>query len=59
MFTMGPTQCLVLAPQDWHVMSEFSTNAILLALSNESYDVADYIDEPYPTGRYARQSVEP
>jgi hypothetical protein len=55
----SPTQCLMLEPQDWHVMSGFSADAILLALSNEPYDMADYVDEPYPTGRYARQSVEP
>jgi tellurite resistance-related uncharacterized protein len=54
-----PAQCLVLQPEDWHVMSAFSKEAILLVLSNEPYDAADYIDEPYPTGRYARQSVEP
>jgi hypothetical protein len=49
----NPTTCLVLEPADWHVMDSFSADAVLLVLSNEPYSVADYIDEPYPTGRYA------
>ena len=52
-----PDACLVLAPTDWHVMNQFSADAVLLVLSNEPYDVADYIDESYPTGRYAGQAV--
>lgn len=42
-----PSQCLILEPQDWHIMDSFSKDAILLVLSNEYYDQADYIDEPY------------
>lgn len=42
-----PTSCLILEPKDWHIMDSFSENAILLVLSNEYYDQADYIDEPY------------
>jgi dTDP-4-dehydrorhamnose 3,5-epimerase-like enzyme len=52
-----PKKCLILEPSDWHVMSQFSADAVLLVLSNEPYDQADYIDEPYPTGRYASQAV--
>lgn len=48
-----PTKCLILEPADWHVMNQFSADAVLLVLSNEPYRLADYIDEPYPTGRYA------
>ncbi len=52
--TLGhPASCLVLEPADWHVMDQFSANAVLLVLSNEAYDQADYIDTPYPTGQYA------
>lgn len=47
----NPQQCLILEPRDWHIMSDFTENAILLVLSNEIYDKADYIYEPYPDVR--------
>lgn len=53
----SPDKCLVLAPNDWHVMHQFSADAVLLVLSNEPYDITDYIDEPYPTGRYAHSAA--
>ncbi|MBE9466330.1 sugar 3,4-ketoisomerase [Dyadobacter subterraneus] len=43
----NPASCLVLEPKDWHIMDSFSKDSILLVLSNEYYDRADYIDEPY------------
>ena len=43
-----PTTCLILEPRDWHTMEDFSDDAILLVLSNEYYDLHDYIDAPYP-----------
>ncbi|CAG5008259.1 TDP-4-oxo-6-deoxy-alpha-D-glucose-3, 4-oxoisomerase [Dyadobacter sp. CECT 9275] len=43
----NPASCLILEPKDWHVMDCFTEDAILLVLSNEYYDVEDYIDEPY------------
>lgn len=43
----NPASCLILEPKDWHIMDSFSDDAILLVLSNEYYDQADYIDEPY------------
>lgn len=43
----NPSSCLILEPKDWHTMDSFSSDAILLVLSNECYDLADYIDEPY------------
>ena len=43
----NPISCLILEPKDWHIMDSFSEDAILLVLSNEYYDIADYIDEPY------------
>lgn len=43
-----PDQCLILEPQDWHTMDQFSDDAILLVLANELYDKEDYIYEPYP-----------
>ena len=57
-YTLGtPNSCLVLEPTDWHVMDQFSANAILLVLSNEPYSQADYIDTPYATGQYAAESA--
>ncbi|KAA0990135.1 sugar 3,4-ketoisomerase [Dyadobacter aurulentus] len=47
-FTLNsPDSCLILEPKDWHTMDMFSSDAMLLVLSNEYYDKADYIDEPY------------
>ncbi|MFN8369222.1 MAG: WxcM-like domain-containing protein [Bacteriovoracaceae bacterium] len=34
--------------QDWHEMVNFSSDAVLLVLAEEYYDVNDYIDEKYP-----------
>lgn len=42
-----PNTCLILEPKDWHIMEDFSEDAILLVLSNEYYDRNDYIDAPY------------
>lgn len=42
-----PSQCLVLPPEDWHLMTDFSPDTILLVVSNEPYDQADYIYQPY------------
>jgi tellurite resistance-related uncharacterized protein len=52
-----PRQCLVLEPEDWHIMDEFSDDAILLVVSNELYDKDDYIHEPYPNSRRTDESV--
>lgn len=43
----SPDSGLLLHPRDWHTM-KFAAGAILLCLASELYDVADYIDEPYP-----------
>jgi hypothetical protein len=47
-----PDEWLVLSPADWHLMDQFTPDAILLVLSNEYYDPADYVYDPYyrPTG---------
>lgn len=44
----NPNRLLILEPEDWHTMSEFSADAVLLVLASELYDRADYIDEEYP-----------
>jgi hypothetical protein len=41
-------QCLILNPEDWHQMHEFTPNAILMVLASEFFDQHDYIYESYP-----------
>ncbi len=43
----SPNKCLILDSKDWHTMSNFSEDAVLLVLASEYYDKEDYIDEPY------------
>jgi quercetin dioxygenase-like cupin family protein len=40
-------KCLIIEPEDWHTMDNFSKSATLLVLASEDYDVDDYIHEPY------------
>ncbi len=40
-------KCLILEPKDWHVMSNFSENAVLLVFASESFDANDYIYDKY------------
>jgi hypothetical protein len=42
-----PDKLLLLQPEDWHVMRDFSSDSVLLVLASESFDPADYIDEGY------------
>ena len=41
-----PSRCLLVEPKDWHTMS-FGPGAVLMVISSEPYDRADYIDEMY------------
>ena len=43
-----PSICLILEPNDWHIMFDFSPNAILMVLASEKYDPKDYIFDKYP-----------
>jgi dTDP-4-dehydrorhamnose 3,5-epimerase-like enzyme len=43
-----PYKCLLINPEDWHQMYQFSEDAILMVLASEFFDSADYIYEPYP-----------
>jgi len=43
----SPEKCLVLNPEDWHRMENFSKGAVLLVLASTNYDKDDYIDEGY------------
>ena len=40
-------ECLILKPNDWHTMKDFSKDCILLVLCSEKYQENDYIDKPY------------
>lgn len=42
-----PSKALLLMPEDWHKMYDFTTNAILMVVASETFDEADYIFEPY------------
>jgi len=44
-----PDQCLILEPTDWHTMSNFSANPILMILASEYFDQNDYIFDAYAT----------
>lgn len=43
----SPDKCLIIEPEDWHTMYDFSENAILMVLASENFDPADYIFDPY------------
>ena len=40
-------KCLIMEPEDWHTMDNFTKGTTLLVFASEYYDVNDYIDEPY------------
>lgn len=43
----NPRKCLLVEPEDWHVLTKFSPDAMLLVLASELYDEQDYIYEDY------------
>lgn len=46
-FLDGPVKGLIVEPLDWHMMYNFSHDAILMGVSSTHYDIADYsFDEP-------------
>jgi len=40
-----PEKCLLLEPEDWHAMDQFSDNCVLLALASEPYSPDETIRE--------------
>ncbi|GAB3813253.1 FdtA/QdtA family cupin domain-containing protein [Pontibacter rugosus] len=42
-----PEKCLILEPQDWHEMDNFTEDAILMVLASEYYNEKDYIFDQY------------
>ena len=43
----SPKKCLVVYPEDYHIMRDFSADSILLVLASEYFIENDYIDEAY------------
>lgn len=44
----SPNQCLLLNPEEWHTLKNFSPKSFLLVLASEYYNQDDYIMEfPY------------
>ncbi len=43
----NPSKCMLLEPQDWHKMTNFTSDAILMVFASEYFDSNDYIYEPY------------
>lgn len=39
----SPSKVLLLEPEDWHEMYDFSTDCVLLVLASHKYDPTDYI----------------
>jgi hypothetical protein len=42
-----PSKCLIINPEDYHWMDEFSKDCILMVFASEYFDVDDYIYEAY------------
>ncbi|WP_288883158.1 sugar 3,4-ketoisomerase [Pedobacter panaciterrae] len=47
-FTLDkPSKCLIIDPEDFHWMDNFTKDCILMVFASEYYDKDDYIFEPY------------
>jgi dTDP-4-dehydrorhamnose 3,5-epimerase-like enzyme len=42
-----PDKMLLVPPEDWHIMRDFTAGAVLLVLASQPFDALDYIDEAY------------
>ena len=42
-----PDLCLLLEPEDFHIMYDFRNTSVLLVFASEKYDTKDYIHEDY------------
>lgn len=43
----SPSKCLILNPEDYHWMDEFSPDCILMVLASEYFNTGDYIYSEY------------
>jgi len=42
-----PSKCLIIEPNDWHTMHNFTEDSILMVLASEYFASEDYIYEEY------------
>ncbi|HKI77464.1 MAG TPA: FdtA/QdtA family cupin domain-containing protein [Ignavibacteriaceae bacterium] len=42
-----PSKCLILEPEDWHSMHDFTKDAVFLVLASTEFDPDDYIYGEY------------
>lgn len=46
-FSLGnPNQCLLLEPEDWHLIDKIEPNSLMLVLASHAYDPNDYRTDP-------------
>ena len=43
----NPSKCLIIQPEDWHTMHDFTKDAILMVLASRYYEQNDYIFDKY------------
>lgn len=43
----SPSKCLIINPEDYHWMDNFSSDCILMVFASENFDKEDYIYEKY------------
>jgi len=41
----SPSNCLILEPDDWHQMKEFTKGSVLTVMASEYFEEEDYIDD--------------
>ena len=46
-YLINNNKVLIIEPEDWHYMFDFSLDCIIGVMASEVYDKNDYIDEPY------------
>ena len=44
----SPSKCLIIDAKDWHLMDQFTCDAILMVFASTYFIQEDYIFEPYP-----------
>lgn len=42
-----PNKCLIINPEDWHTMYNFTQDAILMVFASEYFEAEDYVYQPY------------
>lgn len=43
----SPEKCLILEPEDYHSMFDFSADALLMVVASTYFEEEDYVFEPY------------